>query len=48
MAAPGKSEAHHLPWTIRLAPSLIIAPHSGLGGSIPSPMKLSPAMIWMA
>ena len=32
IAIPGNSNSHHCPVTIKLAPSEIISPHSGLGG----------------
>ena len=47
-AAPGKKDIHHWPETIYGLPSLIITPHSSVGGCTPSPMKLKPAALRMA
>src|SRR5262249_61210792 len=47
-AAPGKNDIHHCPETIKGLPSLIITPHSGVGGCRPTPKKLKPAVFKMA
>src|SRR6185437_276671 len=43
-ARPGKSDTHHWPSAMNLAPPAIIAPSSGVGGLTPAPTKLSPAV----
>jgi hypothetical protein len=47
-AAPGKNDIHHCPETIKGLPSLIITPHSGVGGCRPTPKKLNPAAFRIA
>ena len=46
IATPGKVEIHHC-W-ISSRPSATMAPHSGVGGTAPSPRKLSAAVMMMA
>ena len=48
MANPGKNTNHHCPDNIYAIPSLIITPHSGVGGRTPRPMKLKPAAFKIA
>ena len=47
MATPGRG-AYHQYWRPLSAPCLIIAPHSAVGGTAPSPMKLRPAVSTIA
>src|SRR6266542_1677494 len=46
IASPGKVEIHHC--CISSRPSATIAPHSGVGGTAPSPRKLSAAVMMIA
>src|SRR6476620_5571620 len=43
-ATPGKRDTHQSPVMMFWAPSPIIVPHSGVGGRIPAPTKLRPAV----
>src|ERR671911_165081 len=47
IAIPGAA-AYHQYWRPLSAPCLIIAPHSGVGGTAPRPMKLNPAVSTIA
>ena len=46
IASPGNDETHH--WLTNRRPSETILPHSAVGGTTPSPRKLSPANVMMA
>jgi hypothetical protein len=47
-AAPGKNDIHYCPETINGLPALIITPHSGVDGCMPTLNKLKLAAFSMA